>query len=363
MRPDHTSTQTFELLLKNIRQGRFKAGEYLPGERELAEMFSVSRPTMRKVISRLRTSGLIQAKPGAGNLVVKKSEAKAASRNIAYFVPDISNPFFSDIGRELTAQFQSSGLNVAILDYNYSIPHLIESLSQLVPRFFESAVIHFTGNREELGSLSAQVQAPIVLMHPFREETAAVPYDQILIDSYGGAQAVVTHLLSIGRKKIVFLAPVGQSSERWRGSQAAMKQASAKGAQLLRIETGLSGFHGGYEAVERALAEKIPFDSLFGAYDELALGALAALKDNGLKVPEEVAIAGFDNLLASQIIRPRLTTVSQPTKRLAALAKEMLDSRMAGDTGKARQIFIPAELLVRESTLSGAASPSEKSRS
>ncbi len=355
MRPDHTSSQVFDSLLKSIQKGRFKAGEYLPGERELAGMFDVSRPTMRRVISRLRASGLIQARPGAGNLVVKKTEAKPGIRNIAYFVPDISNPFFSGLGRELTAQFQTAGMTVAIRDYNYSIPHLLEALQQ--PASFESAAIHFTGSREELRGLGAQVRAPIVLMHPYHDEADATPYDQILIDSFGGARAVVTHLLSIGRKRIAFLAPSGQSAERWRGGQAAMKQAVGKGARFFRMETGLSGFHGGYEAVQRALSEHVSFDSLFGANDELALGALAALKDSGIKVPGEVAVAGFDNLMASQIIRPKLTTVSQPIQRLATLAREMLESRMAGNTGKARQVFIPAELLVRESTQAGFPEP------
>ncbi|MFA7343113.1 MAG: substrate-binding domain-containing protein [Terrimicrobiaceae bacterium] len=355
MRPDHTSSQVFDSLLKSIQKGRFKAGEYLPGERELAGMFDVSRPTMRRVIARLQTSGLIQARPGAGNLVVKKAELKSGIRNIAYFVPDISNPFFSHLGRELTAQFQAAGMNVAIMDYNYGIPHLLEALQQLTS--FESAVIHFTGSREELRDLGARVRVPIVLMHPYRDETAATPYDQILIDSFGGAHAVVTHLLSIGRKRIAFLASPGQSAERWRGGQEAMKQALGKGARFFQLEPGLSGFHGGYEAVRRAISDKIPFDGLFGANDELALGALAALKDSGIKIPDEVAVAGFDNLLASQIIRPKLTTIRQPIQRLATLAREMLESRMAGDTGKARQVFLPAELLVRESTQAGFPEP------
>lgn len=352
MKRNAIGNDVFNALLEQIQNGGYAEGSYLPGERELAETYGVSRPTIRKALLRLRNAGIIYSAPGMGNMVQKKA-GSTDLKYVGFFVPDISNPYFSALSKELDAQLSRGGTCLLTINYDGKVENLIDTAGRIAKDILSACAIYLPGGKEKWAGLLSRLERPAMLIHSMRDEADQLPCDQIIIDSYGGAYQIATHLLSTGRRRIAFLSSPDQSSERLRGCRQAIIDAGLDEQHCQVLEARLTGGDGGYEAVERAIATGRSFDALFCMNDHMAAGAVMALKALGRRIPEDVAVAGFDDIPASRMLDPPLTTARQPVERIASLAKEMLASRLAGDTGSPRKILISCDLIVRKSTLSG----------
>jgi len=109
----------------------------------------------------------------------------------------------------------------------------------------------------------------------------------------------------------------------------------------------------GYQAVKNyPLAEK-KIDGIFAANDQMAIGALNALKENGYKVPEDIRVIGFDNTFVASIVEPALTTISVPKYKMGQMAVELLLKQINNPETPAQNIMLPVNLMVRKSTQAG----------
>jgi DNA-binding LacI/PurR family transcriptional regulator len=97
----------------------------------------------------------------------------------------------------------------------------------------------------------------------------------------------------------------------------------------------------------------VPFDAVFGVTDMIALGAMSALAEHGLRVPQDVQVVGFDNLLFTDFLDPRLTSVDPHSRELAATAMRLLEQRMSGADAAPEHVVNPVSLVVRGSTRAG----------
>lgn len=180
------------------------------------------------------------------------------------------------------------------------------------------------------------------------------PYDDlewIRSDNHEGARLATGHLIERGCGKIACIGSVDslqrQFKERWDGYSERMERAGLE-PWLVPIENGLSREEQGRRAARALLASGKPCDGLFAVCDEIALGALRELTDLGVKVPQDMALIGFDGIRASANAMPPLSTV-QPD--FAAAGDLMVDKLLAGIAGDAHeQRRVPVTLLVREST-------------
>ncbi len=347
----------FESLLADIKNGKLEEKSYLPGERELAESFDVSRPTIRKVLARLRSSGMIAAVPGTGNIVCGRSTVHVC-RKVMMLLPDLSNPYYGALARELSSHFKEHGIVLLCSDYRTpaTLSDSIEALeSDANPGAY---LICFPWHIDDAAPIFSRLKSPGLLIHSCREVSKDCHLDQLIIDSFGGAYQAASHLISIGRKNILGISSTSFRSqthpdfdERLRGCRQAVADAGLGEAAFSSLKLRMDGYDGGYELVQRALSAGMKFDALFCANDYVASGAVCALHDAGLSIPEDVAVTGFDDIPIARILNPPITTVRQPVDRIAGLACEMLCGRIDGDTGHARRLIIKCELTVRESTL------------
>ncbi len=176
------------------------------------------------------------------------------------------------------------------------------------------------------------------------------PGASIGCDNVFGGRLAIEHLLRLGRRRIAFIGNIDPSapemSERYRGYHAALSHAGL--APDARLQIGaVSTEASGYEAAQELLRRGVEVDAIFGASDLIAIGALSALAGAGRRVPEEIAVVGFDGIPIGASTRPALTTIVQDTKRAGELLVTTLLNLIDGHTAEC--VTLPPRLIVRGS--------------
>ena len=170
-------------------------------------------------------------------------------------------------------------------------------------------------------------------------------------DNFRGGQAVAEHLLERGRRRIAFLGDATshypEFFERYRGYVDALQRAGLPVEASLQVNAE-STEQSGYEAMRTLISRATPYDAVFAASDLIAIGALHALGDHGLQVPQDVALAGFDDIATASFVSPPLTTVLQDTKRAGEVLVDSLLSQIRGES--VESAVLPVKLMVRRSS-------------
>lgn len=193
---------------------------------------------------------------------------------------------------------------------------------------------------------------PIVQISP-QQLRAGAPV--VVPDNIGGARLATTHLLQLQHQRIAFLGNLDHADirARYTGYLQACEQHGIQPDPALTISiTWRSDFWSeaaGADALRQLLERTSAFTAIFAATDALASGALQALHDAGLRVPDDIALVGFDNAEVSRTTEPPLTTVGQPFEILGETAAEMLLELLSGRTLPAEPAVVPAMLVVRTS--------------
>ena len=168
-------------------------------------------------------------------------------------------------------------------------------------------------------------------------------------NAFGGRMAT-EHLLRLGRRRVAFLGEVAPSSpemlQRYHGYRSSLTSAGLSADPRLQVGA-IATEASGYEATQTLLERRVPFDAVFGASDPIAIGAMNALVSAGRRVPEDVAVVGFDGIPTGAGTRPGLTTVAQDTKRAGDLLVQTLIHLIGGRP--AACMTLPPRLVVRGS--------------
>lgn len=170
------------------------------------------------------------------------------------------------------------------------------------------------------------------------------------VDNRNGAHEAVSYLLRTGRRRVAIITgPQNMIAgrDRLEGYQDALRERNILRDPKLIVESDFSET-GGFYAAQRLIAQKP--DAIFAASDNLAIGALRALQDAGIKVPNEVAMIGFDDIPTAARTNPPLTTIRQPIPQVGSTAAETLIDIIERPTDQPRRIVLPAELIIRSTT-------------
>ena len=170
-------------------------------------------------------------------------------------------------------------------------------------------------------------------------------------DNAQGGYLAGQHLVERGRKAIAFLGTISEDCpefvERWTGYRRALNEAGLEQDDRLRIDAAPSE-EAGRAAAVRLLEQGVPFDSIFATSDLVALGAMRALHEAGIRIPEDVSIVGFDDLAAARLAEPPLTTISQDTRHAGEVLVETLISKL--EEHAPESVLLPVKLVVRGSS-------------
>ena len=283
------------------------------------------------------------------------------SRTLGVLIPDITNPYFSLLFREVETAARQAGYSVLLYNSSFSAADASDLTEQELEGFRrmleqrvdgvlviggQADLLHVTeAYREGLSRLAAQVPV-VVLGDPIRE----VPCRFIQRERGHGVLLALQHLTSLGHRRIAFVggeAEVGITEARL---AAYVDGLSLLGLPLDRSLISLSDYYApaGYRAMKALLASRAPFTAFLAMNDHVALGAIRALADAGLRVPEDVSCVSCDRFLTADYCIPRLTSVDQHNERFGrALVEALLEEIQGKPTGAPR--LVSPELILRES--------------
>ena len=171
-------------------------------------------------------------------------------------------------------------------------------------------------------------------------------------DNVGGGRLAGEHLLSLGRRRIAFLGDASshypEFLERYEGCDAALRDAGTAMDRALQVDA-VSSEEAGETAARALLARGLPFDAVFAASDLIAIGAMRVFTEHGLRIPEDVAVIGFDNIPAARIATPALSTINQDTTTAGELLVAELVALVEGTPAASKRL--QTSLLARQSTV------------
>ena len=270
------------------------------------------------------------------------------TNTLGVLLPDLYGEFFSEVIRGIDPTAQRSGY------------HILVSRAHNDKREIEAAMRAMRGRVDGLVVMSPDIDAaalvanlpddcPVVLLNCVVEGT---DYDSLNIDNFGGAYAMVTHLLGRGHERIAFIAGHERNhdaAERLRGYRAALRNARAESKKEWE-RTGDFTESSGYRAASEIAALSPRPTAIFAANDSMAIGALSALREAGLRVPEDVAVAGFDDIPMSRYMSPPLTSVHVAIGELGERATRTLLHAIEEKNQHAKvQDTLPTTLVIRQS--------------
>jgi DNA-binding LacI/PurR family transcriptional regulator len=296
--------------------------------------------TRRRVLRSIRRLGY---QPN----VVAQGLRRGSTRSIALIVPDISNPFFPAIARGAEDVARRHGYALVLGNTDGDHARERSYLEIMQNRWVDGLLFAGAGGTPPLAALRAN-GVPAVLL---ARDAADGGIDTVVVDSFAGMYQATSHLLRLGHRRIAYIGgpPTALvARERLRGYRQALEDLGVAPAPALML-TGDFRVDGGRVAARRLLERGHPFTAVVAANDLTAIGAMEALRAARRRIPEDVAVVGFDDIAFAAFIDPPLTTVAQPTYRLGALAMERLLKLMRGEATGARHVVLKPHLIVRRS--------------
>ncbi|GAB2699481.1 LacI family DNA-binding transcriptional regulator [Kitasatospora kifunensis] len=335
-------------------------GPRRPTLEEVAALAGVGRGTVSRVIngsprvSERTRAAVEQAVAELGYVPNRAARTLVTSRTdaIALVVPEtetrlFSEPYFSDIISGVCAELTETDMQLLlVLVRNQRERERL--FAYLRAQRVDGVLLVAVHCDDPLPAVLAELRIPVVLAGRRGDQE---PLSYVAADNAGGAKVAVRHLLQRGREKIATITgPLDMDAARAR--LAGYRDALAEAGRDEREElVALADFtEEGGRAAMRELLDRVPdLDAVFCASDVLAAGALQVLRAAGRRVPEEVALIGFDDSIVARHTDPALTSVRQPIEEMGRMMARLLLDEIAEPGRRNRQLVVPTELVVRDS--------------
>jgi LacI family transcriptional regulator len=277
---------------------------------------------------------------GARSLITRRTDT------VGVLLPDLHGEFFSELIRGMDTAARASGRHLLISSSHGSASEAAQAILTLQGRV-DGLLVMSPHADTRLLAANLPEALPVVLMNT---RIASAGYAALSVDNYGGATAMMRYLIDCGYSRIAFIGGPAlnfDADERLRGYRDALAAERGGGMILPGDFSEASGYKAGLELCAKSERP----DAIFAANDMMALGCLFALTGHGLRVPDDIALAGFDDVPIARFASPPLTTVRVRIADLGRLAFERLVAEIDGDAGKARvNEQLACELVVRQST-------------
>jgi len=333
--------------------------------RDVAERASVSVASVSRVLTgsgvvteptRLRVLEAVEALS-----YVPHSGARSLSTNrtdtVGVILPDLFGEFFSELIRGMDVAARAAGLHLIVSSSHDDASDAAAAIRSMRGRVDGLIVL---SPHLDTANLAANLagRLPVLLMNGGPNEAGR---PSIVVDNLGGARTAVEHLLSLGHRRITHIGgPSGnlEARDRQAGYEAAMRDAGL----VPGVTTGDFTQASGHRAMRELLAEGVRPEAVFAGNDMMAVGALLAMLDAGVRVPDDVAVVGFDDVPIAGLVRPALTTMRIEIAATGRRAVERLVGLIAAASDPDRapadvcEIITP-RLVVRHSSIGDAADP------
>jgi LacI family transcriptional regulator len=326
-----------------------------PTLKDVADHAQVSKATVSRVLNnnpnvaeelRVRVLESIRLLGYQPNRAARRLRA-SVSEVLGLIISDIENPFFISVVRGVEDAAYASQMSVVLCNTDENPAKQQMYLRVMQAERVAGLIISPTNVNEDFTELS-QVGIPVILLD---RRTDKFETDAVTIDNVGGAFLAVRHLIDLGYERI---GTIGGSPhlttgrERFEGYRKALNAAGLKIDEKL-VKIGDFKTDSGYRLVSELISLPRPPQAIFVANNLMTLGTLRALRENNIRVPQDVALVGFDDMPWSSELCPPLTAISQPTYELGQETVNLLLRRLANPDAPIRTVTLQPRLIVRES--------------
>jgi LacI family transcriptional regulator len=324
--------------------------------RDVAEAAGVSVATASRALS-----GRRRVSPSSARAVQRASEqlgyrANTVARSlrmrstqtVGMVVPGISNPFFPATVETLEPLLSAQGRELFLCDSQDSVSVESARLNALLDRKVDGLIIvpcHRSDSAEAVAAAAERI--PVLQLDRYVEGFAG---DYVGADHHAGVVAIVDQLWRLGCERLAFVSAEERTSSAQLRLEAFKRATAERRLEDTGTYLGEFSLEWGRAAATRILRRRPLPDAIVCGADVLAFGVIAALTADGVRIPEDVSVTGFDDISFAEICRPSLTTVRQPVAEIAAEGARLLQHRLAGEGGSPQHRVLQPKVVVRDST-------------
>lgn len=331
---------------------------------EIAKLAKVSKMTVSNVINkkyekvsketRERIERILVETNYTPNLFARNLKSNS-SKIILFTIPQtiendpykntaFNNPFYGELINSIEYCLRQAGY---YLMFRFVSDE--EILSNLVLNWNIDGVIILGAIKKEVRTIFRDINVPVVYIDTYADLEES---DSIVTEDEQGGYLATSHLIHKGNRKIGVVVSsikeVGVASKRYDGYRRALEENSLSFQQKWLFE-GFPSFEFGAVIAQKIAEKKEEFDALFVYSDVMAIGVIKGLKAHGLKVPEDIAVVGFDGLYIGDLCEPRLTTIKQDITKKGQMAVDLLVRKLNGSSLEFEQLTLPVKLIEKES--------------
>ena len=303
---------------------------------------NVKPQTRKKVFEAIERLGY---RPNA----VARGLASKKTTTVGVVIPDISNAIFAEVARGIEDIANMYHYNIILCNADKKKDKEIRVINTLLEKQVDGLLFMGGAVTEDHIQAFKTSSVPIVLCATTEEGDT---YPSVDIDHIGAAEDAVSTLIQNGHRQIAMISGTLQDPSngyaRFQGYKNALEKAGiAFNDELVRI--GNYRYESGMEVTQHFLGLQDKPTAIFAANDEMAIGAIHAVQDKGLRVPEDVSIISVDNVRMASMVRPLLSTVAQPMYDIGAVSMRLLTKLMKKEAVANSRVILPHEVILRQS--------------
>lgn len=304
---------------------------------------NVKPTTRKKVLEAIEQLGY---RPNA----VARGLASKKTTTVGVIIPDISSIFYAELARGIEDIATMYKYNIILSNSDQNKEKEMHLLNTMLGKQVDGIVFMSENITEEHVKEFEKSPVPIVLASSF-DEQGAIP--SVNIDYEQAAYDAVSYLLEKGHKSVAFVSGSVDHAKAENKKLDGYKHALQKNGVLYNPDLVIEGdftYDSGMEAFEKLWENNQKPTAIFVSSDEMALGVIHGAQDNGIRIPEEVEVIGFDNTRLATMVRPQLTTVVQPMYDIGAVSMRLLTKFMNKEIVEDHTVILPHRIQFRKTT-------------
>jgi DNA-binding LacI/PurR family transcriptional regulator len=342
-----------------IATRQLRPGQLLPSIRVLSRHLAINLHTVRSAYQKLEADGLVVTRHGLGTMVTDYEPALMArlaaaqrTHTVGVLIPSINNPFYQPFIQGIETVANRSHTMLFLCMTKDDPGETIRYYNQLAARHVDGLILASQGSSIFLPSDPEQLEQSLLAFPVVSADWPGSPGYSVELDLEGSGYLATRHLLEHGHRRVGMItvaASLPNIEPLHTGYHRALQEAGLESDPQMMV--GVQGFDlaDGEAGARRLLTLQTPPTAIFAIADLLALGALRYLKRAGLRVPQDMALAGFNDIPMADMVDPPLTTVAAPAYQMGQEAMKMLQELMAGKRPQRQRVLLPASLVVRAS--------------
>lgn len=320
---------------------------------DVATKVGVSIATISKVINnkgrisestKLKVLEAIEELNFHPNMMASAMKGKPTS-TIGLLIPDLANPFFADLSRRIEDRGHELGYNLVICSTDYD-PEKEKEYIRLMRTKSVDGIICASGFEDS--SSIVELVAENFPVGVIARDYENLEINTVTTDDYMGGHKATSYLISLGHKDIGIITRDVQSNRaRLRGYLKALEENGLKPRADFKF-TSFTTLENGRSIAHEYLESSKPPTAIFACNDLLAVGAMQAVLERGLRIPEDISIIGYDDSFIATIANPALTTIAQPTQAIGMKIIDLIDAQIKAVQQEKVRIILTPKLIIRK---------------